>query len=68
MVYDYTYYQETITLTSLPIYYLEPNTRITVYDEQSGINGDYLIKTINSSLAHDGTMTITANKVAERIM
>lgn len=68
MVYDYTYYQETITLTSLPIYYLEPNTRITVYDEQSGINGDYLIKTINSSLAHDGTMTITASKVAERIM
>ena len=68
MVYDYTYYQETITLTALPVYYLEPNTRITVYDEQSGINGDYLIKTINSSLAHDGTMTITANKVAERIM
>lgn len=68
MVYDYTHYQETVTLTSLPVYYLEPNTRITVYDEKSGISGDYLIKSINSSLAHDGTMTINASRVAERIM
>jgi hypothetical protein len=44
LVYTHTYYNETITLNSIPIYYLEPNTRITVYDSTSNINGEYIIK------------------------
>jgi len=31
-LYQYTNYNEQISLTVLPIYYLEPNTRITVRD------------------------------------
>jgi len=44
MLYEGTYFQDQITISAIPIYYLEPNTRIAVYDEQSGINGEYLIK------------------------
>lgn len=68
LVYQHTYYQESISMSTIPIYYLEPNTRITVEDEQSGISGEYLIKSFNLSLAHDGMMSITASKAANRIL
>jgi hypothetical protein len=44
LLYTHTYYNESITLSCIPIYYLEPNVRISVYDESSGINGEYIIK------------------------
>ena len=68
LVYQHTYYQESISMSVIPIYYLEPNTRITVEDEQSGISGEYLIKSFSLSLAHDGMMSITATKAAHRIL
>ena len=33
LLYQYTNYNEQISLSVLPIYYLEPNIRITVEDE-----------------------------------
>lgn len=68
LVYQHTYYQESITMSVIPIYYLEPNTRIAVEDESSGISGEYLIKSFNISLAHDGMMSITATKAENRIL
>ena len=68
LVYQHTYYQESITLSAIPIYYLEPNTRIVVEDEASGISGEYLIKSYSLSLSHDGMMSITATKAADRIL
>ena len=46
LLYQYTKYNENITIQSIPIYYLDANSRITVYDNQSGIYGDYIIKSI----------------------
>lgn len=66
ILYQYTNYNESITLTTLPIYYLEPNTRITVEDEKSSIHGDYMIKTISRPFDCNGTMQITATKALER--
>ena len=66
-LYQYAYCIENITITSLPIYYLEPNTRIFVYDENSKINGEYIVSKITLPLAYNGTMTITANKAVNRI-
>ena len=68
MIYEGTYYQETITLNTIPIYYLEPNTRITVQDDSTGINGDYLVKSFSIPFAHDGLMSITATCAGERII
>ena len=68
MIYESTYYQETITLSTIPIYYLAPNRRIFVQDKKSGISGEYIIKSLNISFAHDGMMSITANRASERII
>lgn len=66
-LYQYTNYNEQISLTTLPIYYLEPNTRITVRDMESGIYGDYMVRTISLPLDVNGTMNISCTKALERI-
>lgn len=66
-LYQYTQYNEQISLTTLPIYNLEPNTRITVRDVQSDIYGDYMIKSLSIPLDINGTMNISATRALERI-
>lgn len=68
LVYTHTYYCESITLNTIPVYYLEPNTRITVHDEKTGINGEYIVKQFTLQLSHDGTMSITATKAEQSII
>ena len=67
LLYQYTDYSASINLTSIPIYYLEPNSRISVYDKASGICGDYIIKSINLPLDAKSSMSITATKALERV-
>lgn len=68
LLYETTYYQDSITINCLPIYYLEPNNRIRAVDNNSGICGEYIIKSLNISLAFDGMMSMQANKAADRIL
>jgi len=65
-LYQYTNYNEQISLTMIPIYYLEPNIRITVQDEKSGIYGDYMIKSISLPLDTNSTMNLSCTRVLER--
>ena len=67
LLYQHTSYNEAITLQTIPIYYLEPNTRITVKDAESGISGDYMMGTISIPFDIGSTMSITAQKVLEKI-
>lgn len=67
LLYQYTHYAESITLQSRPIYHLEPNTRISVSDKESGIKGDYIIKTISLPLDAKNMMNISATKALDRI-
>lgn len=66
-LYQYTNYNEQISLTVLPIYYLEPNVRITVRDAAAGIYGDYMIKSISLPLDVNGTMSLSCTRALERI-
>lgn len=68
LIYQHTYYQESITVNVTPIYYLEPNCRIKVYDATSGINGEYIIQSFTLQLSHDGMMSINATKAEENIL
>lgn len=68
MVYEATYFQEAISFSSIPIYYLEPNTRIQVQDNSTGIDGEYLIKSLSIPLTYNGMMNVNATRVAERII
>jgi len=66
-LYQYTSYCENITIQCIPIYHLDVNTRITVEDSKSGINGDYIINRITLPLDCNGMMSINATKAIERI-
>ena len=67
MLYQYSYYNDNVNITSVPIYYLQPNTIISTKDELSKVIGYYVIDKINISLAYNGTMQISAIKSPERI-
>ena len=66
LLYQYTSYNEAITLQVVPIYYLDVNSRITVRDTESGIFGDYNINSISVPLDVSSLMSISASKVIER--
>jgi len=68
MLYNYSYAIESISVSSVPIYYLDTNTRIYINDEQSGIEGEYIISKITLPLAYNGTMTLAATKAAKRLL
>lgn len=67
LLYQYTNYTSSISISSIPIYYLDVNNRITVYDRSSGIYGDYVVKSINLPLDAKNTMSISASKALERV-
>lgn len=66
MLHEYTSYNESITIQSIPIYHLEPNTRINVRDLESNIYGDYMISNISIPLDINSTMSISATRALER--
>lgn len=66
LLYQSTSYNECITVTSIPIYHLDVNTRITVNDEKSGIFGDYMINSISLPLDINGMMSMSCTRALER--
>lgn len=58
---------ETISLSTLPIYYLEPNTTISAVDKNTNISGDYIINSISYSLGAEPTMSLQCDKVQQTI-
>ena len=67
LLYNYSYCTESVSITSIPIYYLEPNTLIHVSEPNAGIDGDYIISKLTIPLAYNGTMSITGTKVVPRL-
>lgn len=67
MLFNYSYCIENVTISAIPIYYLQPNTRIYVKDDASKINGEYIVSKMTIPLAYNGTMSITASKAPNKI-
>jgi hypothetical protein len=67
LLYNHAYCAESVSITSIPIYYLEPNTLIHVSEPNAGIDGDYIISKLTIPLAYNGTMSITGTKVVPRL-
>lgn len=61
LIYQHTANAEGISITSIPIYYLQPNTRIYVKDQ-----GDYTLDKITYSLTYNGTMQLSGNKIMKQ--
>ena len=54
-------------MATVPVYHLQPHTRIKVMDMNSKINGDYIVSRISIPLTYNGTMSITATKVSDTV-
>lgn len=68
LLYNHSYCIESITISAIPIYYLQPNTRISVHDKLSEIYGEYIVSKITIPLTYNGTMSITATKAPVRLL
>ena len=64
---NYSYCSEGVTITVIPIYNLEPNTLIYIYNEENKINGKYQVNRITIPLNYNGMMSITATKIIEQV-
>lgn len=67
-LYNHSYCTESVNISTIPIYYLEPNTKIYIRDEKSQINGEYIVSRLTVPLTYNGTMQITATKAPERLL
>ena len=67
LLYQHTGYNESITLQTLPLYFLEPNIRITVRDEVTGIYGDYVLNSFSMPLDIGGTMSLSCVRALDKI-
>lgn len=67
LLHQFTSYNETISLQTVPLYFLQPNTRISVYNPDSNIYGDYMIDSMSFALDNEGLLTINASKALEKI-
>ena len=65
-LYESTQRNSTISVSAIPIYYLDANSRITVSDSVSGIQGDFLINSISLPLDISGTMTLSCSQVLQK--
>ena len=62
LLYDHLFCAESANISSIPVYHLEPNGKVFIKDDKSGINGEYIISKITLPLAYNGTMSLTATK------
>ena len=67
LLYNYTCCTESVSIQSVPIYYLQPNTLIYINDIKANIEGEYIINKITIPLAYNGTMSIQGTKVINRL-
>lgn len=63
----HTNFQKTVSLTSIPIYYLEPNSRVTINDKSTNTYGDFMVQNINLSFGPGANMSVTLNEIHERL-
>lgn len=66
-LHEYITYNETVSLTVIPILHLEPNMRISIKDPETSVEGDFIINTLSIPLSANGTMNISAKKALERV-
>ena len=67
LLWENTNYNSSISISIIPIFHLEPNTRITVQSNDADIHGDFIIQSISLPLAINGNMSISATQVQTKL-
>lgn len=65
-LYLHTTYQNSVSITALPVFYLEPNSRIELNDTSTNTYGDYNLNTLSIPLGPGNAMTVSCNQSIER--
>ena len=66
-LFAHTKYQKVVSITSLPAFYLEPNSRVEVSDHSTNTYGDFMVQNISLILGPGANMTVSLNEVSERL-
>lgn len=65
-LYLHTNYQKTLSITALPAFYLEPNSRVNINDKSTNTYGDFMITSITTPLGPGSLMSVSCSEVFER--
>ena len=65
-LYLHTNYQKTLSLSALPVLYLEPNNRVEINDATTNAQGDFMAQSISIPLGAGNSMSVTLNQCLER--
>lgn len=65
-LYLHTNYQKTLSLSALPVLYLEPNSRVEINDATTNAQGDFMAQSISIPLGAGNNMSVTLNQCLER--
>lgn len=63
-LYLHTNYQKTVSITAIPAFYLEPNTRVRMDDNSLNIHGDYMVSNITLPLGAGNVMSCSASETS----
>ena len=66
-IFAHTKYQKAVSITALPAFYLEPNSRVEVSEQTTNTYGDFMVQNISLTLGPGANMAVTLNEVSERL-
>ena len=67
LLWENTNYSSSVSVSAIPVYHMEPNTRVTINSNDADIHGDFMIQTISIPLTINGNMSISANQVQTKL-
>ena len=65
-LYLHTNYQKSISVTAVPAYYLDANTRVTLHDASTNTYGDFMVNQITLPFGQNSLMSFNCSEVFER--
>ena len=66
-IHNYTVYQNTISISTPPTYYLMPSERVTVENKSTNTYGDYMVNGISYTFGQYSQCSITLSPAADKI-
>mgnify|MGYP003467138433 FL=1 len=64
---QHTNYQKKLSITAIPVWYLEPNIRVNIKETSTNTFGDFMIQSLSYSLGPGGSMTVTCSETIEKM-
>lgn len=66
-LWTHTVYQQTVSLTVRPVFYLEPNSRVTINDTTTNTYGDYMTTSISLSFGPGNPMSVNCSECIQKM-